>query len=136
MEPDTHATAIAGKGLAGDRYATGAGHWSPMRRSGEGLTLIEGEVMDELRARHGLQTGETRRNLTTRGVRLNDLVGRRFRIGQVECRGTRLCEPCSYLDGMLEMSLLPDLVRRGGIRAEILTDGIIVVGDAVEAVPV
>lgn len=131
MRAVPRARAIAGRGLDGDRYAVGVGHWSPIRRSGDSLTLIEGEVVDQLRAAHGLGPGGTRRNVTTRGIRLGELVGRRFRLGEVECRAVRLCEPCSYLDGLLERSVLLELVHRGGIRVEILTDGTIAVGDAV-----
>lgn len=107
-----------------------------MHRSGDSLTLIEGEVVDQLSAAHGVRPGDTRRNVTTRGIRLEELVGRLFRLGEVECRAVRLCEPCSYLDGLLGSSVLLELVHRGGIRVEILSDGTIAVGDAVEVVAV
>lgn len=128
-----HAEAVAGIGLAGDRYATRAGHWSPMRRSGDVLTIVEGEVVDTLVGRHAIEPGDTRRNIVTRGVRLDELIGREIRVGGVRCRVIRRCEPCSYLDGLLGTSILADLVHRGGVRVEILTSGRIAVGDPVGA---
>jgi MOSC domain-containing protein YiiM len=127
------ATAIAGIGLDGDRYAIGAGHWSSIRRAGDQLTLIEDEEVERVAAQHGLDLprGATRRNLTTRGIRLDELIGRRFRIGAVACIGVRRCEPCTYLDGLLGQEALEALVHRAGIRAEIVTGGSISVGDPV-----
>ena len=125
--------AVAGVGLAGDRYATGAGHWSPIRRSGDVLTIVEGEVVDAVVARHGIGRGDTRRNIVTRGVRLDELIGREIRVGEVRCRVIRRCEPCSYLDGLLGTSVLVDLVHRGGVRVDLLTGGRIAAGDMVEA---
>jgi MOSC domain-containing protein YiiM len=124
--------AVAGNGLAGDRYATGAGHWSAMRRAGDGLTLIEGEVVDRVVASHGIEPGGTRRNIVTRGLKLDELIGRDIRIGAARCHVVRRCEPCSYLDGLLGTSVLADLVHRGGVRVEILRGGRIAVGDRVE----
>ncbi len=126
------ARALPGVGLEGDRYARGLGRYSHDRRVSRDLTLIEAEVVDEL-ARNGLPltAGETRRNVMTRGVRLNDLVGRRFRVGDVECRGTRLCEPCAYLVGLVGLPVLEPLVHRGGLRADILSAGEIRPGDPV-----
>jgi MOSC domain-containing protein YiiM len=125
------ARALSGVGLEGDRYATRTGHWSPMRRSGDGLTLIEAEVVDTLAAR-GIPRDGTRRNVVTRGIDLDALLGRTFRIGEVTFRTMRRCEPCSYLDGLLGTSVLDDLVHRGGIRVEVLSDGWIGVGDRIE----
>lgn len=129
------ARAIASVGLEGDRYAAGTGYWSPDPRSTRDLTLIEAEVVEEAARLHGLtlSDGETRRNLTTRGVRLNDLVGKRFRIGEVLCEGNGLCEPCRYLESITGKSLVRTLLHRGGLRARLLSDGIIRVGDAIEA---
>lgn len=125
------ARAVAGSGLEGDRYATGTGHWSPMRRSGDALTLVDAAAVDGLAAR-GLGRNATRRNVITRGIDLGGLLGRTFRIGEVTCRGIRRCEPCSYLDGLLGTSVLHELVHRGGIRVAVLSDGWIGVGDRVE----
>jgi len=128
------ATAVAGVGLEGDRYARGVGHWSSIRRAGDQLTLIEDEEVERVAAQHGLDLprGATRRNLTTRGVRLDELIGQRFRIGAVTCIGVRRCEPCTYLDGLLGQEALEALVHRAGIRAEIITGGSISIGDVVE----
>jgi MOSC domain-containing protein YiiM len=115
--------AVAGKGLVGDRkfFADGA-------EPGRALTLVEAEVVEDV----GLPPGGTRRQVTVRGVRLNDLVGRHFRVGEVECYGVELCEPCLHLESMTRPGIIKELVHRAGINADILTDGTIRVGDAVE----
>jgi MOSC domain-containing protein YiiM len=123
--------AIAGVGLEGDRYATRVGHYSD-DSAGRHLTLIESEVLADLAARDlAVPPGGTRRNLTTSGVALNDLVGHRFRVGVVECVGVRLCEPCTYMEGLVGVPVMRPLVHRGGLRADILTGGEIRVGDAI-----
>ncbi len=123
------AEAVAGVGLSGDRYADGAGYWRDDRVSRD-LTLVEGEVVDELEV---VAPGELRRNVTTRGMRLNDLVGGTFWVGEALCRGTELCEPCRHLEELTGKPLLRPLVHRGGLRARILSGGIVRVGDPVEA---
>jgi MOSC domain-containing protein YiiM len=122
--------AIPGVGLAGDRYANGRGHYQDDRVSRD-LTLIEAEAIEELGHQHGipLAPGETRRNVTTRGIDLNRLVGRRFWVGAVLCEGTRLCEPCQYLADLTGKPLLRPLVHHGGLRADILVGGVIRAGD-------
>jgi len=132
------ATAVPGRGLAGDRYERAAGTFSTWPKDHE-LTLVEAEVLEDLAKNHGVHfaPGETRRNLTTRNLRLNDLVGHRFRLGpDVECVGTRLCEPCDHLE---RVTRRPDLCRlmagRGGLRARILTAGTLRVGDAIMLSP-
>jgi MOSC domain-containing protein YiiM len=124
--------AVAGVGLEGDRYATGLGHYADDRVSRD-LTLIEAEVIEGLAREAGIElaAGETRRNLTTRGVELNDLVGRRFWVGEVLCEGTRLCEPCQYLTDLTCKPLLRSLVHRGGLRADIVRGGVIARGDRI-----
>jgi len=123
--------AIAGVGLAGDRYAKGEGFW-PDEGESRALTLIEAEAIDDLLADGiALQPGESRRNMTTRGIRLNDLVGKEFTIGDVRARGTELCEPCTHLVALTGKPLLKPLVHRGGLRADLLTSGRISVGDAI-----
>ena len=133
LRPLTAARAIPGIGLEGDRYAAGTGRYSNDPGSGRELTLIEGEVLDLLRAENGIDVapGETRRNVTTRGIRLNPLVGRRFLIGDVLCEGMRLCEPCDYMAGLTGKPLVKPLTHKGGLRANILTAGTIHVGDEV-----
>ena len=115
--------AVAGKGLVGDRkfFADGA-------EPGRALTLVEAEVVEDV----GLPPGGTRRQVTVRGVRLNGLVGKRFKVGEVECYGVELCEPCLHLESMTRPGIIKALVHRAGINADILTDGTIRVGDAVE----
>jgi hypothetical protein len=116
------ARAVAGKGLAGDRHFAPDG-----ARAGGALTLVEAESVEDV----GLPPGGSRRQVTVRGVRLNDLVGKRFRVGDVECVGVELCEPCLHLQSLTRPGIIEDLLHRGGLNADILTDGTISVGDAV-----
>jgi MOSC domain-containing protein YiiM len=127
---------IAGIGIDGDRYATGLGHHSKRPGTGRALTLVEAEVLEALRASLGidLQPGEVRRNVTTRGIALNELVGKRFRIGGVVCEGIRLCEPCKYLEDLVGKPILHPLLHRGGLRADVLEGGEIRIGDEVRPV--
>ena len=118
--------ALPGKGLEGDRYAKGVGTFNAPGH-GYQLTLIEGEVLDEI----GLPWEEARRNIVTTGISLNALVGKRFKVGSVECIGRRLAEPCSHLEKIARPGLLRPLVHRGGLRADILTDGTITTGDTI-----
>jgi ADP-ribose pyrophosphatase YjhB (NUDIX family)/MOSC domain-containing protein YiiM len=136
VRPVEFVRATAGVGLEGDRYALGRGHYSGDLRVSRDLTLIEAEVIEDLARDDGIELapGETRRNLTTRGVRLNDLVGRRFWVGNVLCEGTRLCEPCHYLAELTGKPLLRALVHRGGLRADIIHGGRICRGDQVQLV--
>jgi MOSC domain-containing protein YiiM len=126
--------ARTGGGLEGDRYDSGLGHWSAIRRGGDGLTLIEGEAIEALARDHGitLAPGEARRNLTTRDIDLDALIGHTFRIGAVTARAVRRCEPCSYLDELTGKEVLAPLVHHGGIRVEIVEGGDIAVGDEIE----
>jgi hypothetical protein len=130
------AQAVAGRGLAGDRYAAKAGTFTPAGGNGHGydLTLIQAEVLDELVLPEDRRLGyaEARRNLVTRGIDLNALVGQRFRVGEAECFGQRLCEPCSHLERLTTKGVLRGLIHRGGLRADILTDGRIGIGSAIE----
>jgi MOSC domain-containing protein YiiM len=132
MQELVQTTAIAGEGLAGDRYRDGTGFYSPVPGPRQ-LTLIEVETLAALLAEHDitLNPSETRRNLTTRGLRLNDLVGKRFTIGDVLCQGIRLCPPCIHLEELTGKPVLAPLVDRGGLRADILTDGAIRLGDKI-----
>ncbi len=128
------ATAIAGLGLEGDRYALGTGTFSPKPKPSRQITLIEAEAIEALERELGmaLAPGETRRNLVTRGVALNHLVGRDFSVGGARLRGHELCEPCGDLARMTgKPQILPGLTHRGGLRAEILEGGLIRVGDSV-----
>ena len=122
-----------GRGLVGDRYWSGQGtFWKPL--SDREVTLIEMESLEALAAEASisLQPGEARRNIATRGVRLNDLVNRRFRVGDATLLGIRLCEPCGHLERLTGQTLRPALNGRGGLRAAVLVDGAISVGDGIE----
>jgi MOSC domain-containing protein YiiM len=135
MRPVSRVRAVAGVGLEGDRYATARGTYSPEPRPDRQLTLIEAEEIEGLAEREGirLESGETRRNVSTRGIRLIELVGRRFRIGSLDCEAIRLCEPCQYLNDTIGKPILKPLAHRAGLRAVILTDGEIAVGDEIAA---
>jgi len=114
--------AVPGKGLEGDRHFHEKGA-NPV----QALTLVEAEEVERV----GLHPGGTRRQVTVRGVRLNDLVGKRFKVGDVECYGVELCEPCLHLQSLTRPGIIDDLVHRAGINADILTGGTISVGDRV-----
>ena len=130
------AEAVEGRGLRGDRYERGAGTFSSPGGRGYDLTLVEAEALEELSAKDvELAPAEARRNLVVRGIALDDLIGRRFRVGEVECLGQRRCEPCSHLERLTQPGVLRGLVHRGGLRADVLSDGEIRVGDRVEALP-
>jgi hypothetical protein len=138
MQPLSTATALPGRGLLGDRYAAKAGTFTPRsdRLRGYDLTLIESEVLDRVTFEDGthLTAPEARRNVVTRGIDLNALVGREFTIGSVRALGQRLCEPCVHLQRLSRPGVVAGLVHQGGLRADILTNGEIHVGDTIEAV--
>jgi MOSC domain-containing protein YiiM len=115
-------TVLAGKGVEGDRHYSGEG-----AGPGQALTLIEAEVLSDV----GLTGAQSRRQVVVRGVRLNDLVGKRFRVGDVECLGVEICEPCQHLQELTRPGIIKDLIHRGGLNADILADGRIRVGDPV-----
>ena len=123
--------AVAGRGLEGDRYFNKAGTFSNSPGAGREVTLIESEAIDAVARDCGceLEYKDTRRNIVTRGVALNDLVDKEFRVGDVRMRGIRLCDPCkiSFPDANVKQAL----VSRGGLRAAILNDGEIRIGDSV-----
>jgi MOSC domain-containing protein YiiM len=123
-----------GRGLEGDRYAEHLGTYSDTPGSGREVTLVASEALEAIEREQGihLAPGESRRNITTRGVDLNALVEREFRVGDVVLRGTRLCEPCEYLQGLTgQDGLLKALVHRGGLRCDIVRGGTIRVGDKI-----
>jgi MOSC domain-containing protein YiiM len=118
-------TVLAGKGVVGDRHFHGDG-----AKTGQALTLVEAEEVERV----GLARGESRRQVTVRGVRLNDLVGKRFTVGGIECVGVELCEPCRHLESLTRPGIIKDLAHRAGLNADVLNDGTIAVGDAVQVV--
>lgn len=133
VEPIENIDAVAGRGLEGDRYFVKAGAVSKPEIE---ITLIESEAMEALRRDYEIELapGESRRNITTRDVPLNHLVGRNFKIGEVLCRGIKLCEPCGHLERLTGKDVITSLKHRGGLRAQILTSGEIQVGDSIEEV--
>lgn len=124
---------LAGVGLDGDRYALGKGHFQSEGRWGQALTLIEAEAIESLASEHGVEMPavDARRNIVTRGIDLNALMGQRFRIGGLLCQGSRLAEPCAWLQRTTPPGMLRGLVHRGGLRADILEDGEIRQGDKI-----
>ena len=133
MESTREAKAVVGQGLEGDRYFNGTGHWSKTPGVSREVTLIELETIEALEQEKNIAIapGAARRNIVTRGVPLNHLVGREFQVGAVRLRGTRLCEPCAYLEGLTQKGVLAGLIHRGGLRAEIVTGGTIRVEDII-----
>jgi hypothetical protein len=121
------ASAVAGRGLDGDRYGAGRGTFSGNGRGYE-LTLVDEDAL----ASAGVGWEEARRNVVTRGIDLNALAGRRFRVGEVECVGRRLAEPCAHLERLTRPGIMRPLVHRAGLRADILVGGTIRPGDPVE----
>jgi MOSC domain-containing protein YiiM len=119
---------IAGRGVEGDRKF---GEHEP--GSGHDLTLIPAEALEALAEETGIRLapGESRRQVTTRGVDVNALVGRRFTVGSVEAVGIELCEPCNHLEGLTQPGVMRGLVHRAGINADVVKDGEIAVGDPV-----
>lgn len=134
LAPVESVSAVQDRGLEGDRYFDGAGAFSRFEGSGRALTLIAAEAIEAALAETGLDLsgGRSRRNVVTRGVALEELNGRKFRIGGALLRGVRLCAPCAYLEKVTEPGVFEALKGRGGLRADILESGTIRVGDTVE----
>ena len=130
--PVERVRAYAGRGLEGNRYYWEDGDAPP----GRGVTLIAAEAVEAVvhEGDVSIEPAATRRNVLTRGIDVNELVGKRFRIGDVECQGVELCEPCSHLESMTQPGVIKAFVHRGGLNADILSDGEISVGDPVVAV--
>ena len=134
MQPLSSAKLIAGVGIEGDRYATGQGYYSNTPRADRQVTLIEIEALEALARDHGIELppNETRRNLTTRDVALNHLVGRRFRVGAVLLLGARLNVPCKYLEQVTGKPVYAPLINRSGLNCEIIEGGMVRVGDLLQ----
>jgi MOSC domain-containing protein YiiM len=122
LEPADEVQVKTGAGIEGDRY----GH--------KDITLFEAEAIEGLKADTGidLQPREIRRNVMTRGIPLNDLLGHRIRVGQVEAIVTELCHPCKHLQSLTYPGVLRGLVTRGGLNADVVAGGAIRVGDKLE----
>lgn len=128
MESLASAVVIAGLGIEGDRYASKRGYWSDPKWPDQELTLIEAEVASSL----GVTAEQLRRNLVVSGVRLADLIGVEFRIGEALLKGVRPCDPCLYIEGFTRPGMAKLLADRGGLRAAIVEGGRISVGDRIE----
>mgnify|MGYP003661053894 FL=1 len=121
---------VAGQGIVGDR------NFGKANCPGQNLTLIESEEIENYNQTYqqNLPLAGTRRNMITRDVRLNDLVGKEFQIGEVKLKGIELCEPCATLGGLLENEginktvVIKAFLGKGGLRADVLTSGCIEVG--------
>jgi MOSC domain-containing protein YiiM len=126
--------AEAGRGLVGDRYFDGSGTYSGSKSDGREVTLIAAEALEAMERESGirLEARESRRNILTRGVDLDALIGRRFRIGPVICFGIERCDPCAHLQSLTRPGVLRGLTNRGGLRADIVEGGRIGVGDPIE----
>jgi MOSC domain-containing protein YiiM len=111
-----------GAGIEGDRYGD------------TDITLFEAEAIEDLKTNTGieLKPSEIRRNVMTRGISLNDLLGHRIRVGEVEAVVTELCHPCSHLQKLTQPGVLRGLVNRGGLNADVVSGGAIRVGDQIE----
>lgn len=125
--------AVAGSGLEGDRYFADAGKMSKKNKPEREITLIESEAIEAVSRDYGIEfgLGDSRRNVVTRGVALNHLVGREFNVGEARLRGIKLCDPCGYLESLTAEGVRKALANRGGLNAQILSGGVIRPGDEV-----
>ena len=129
LESRDQVTLVAGKGIEGDRYFA-----RKSRDNRCNVSLIESEAISAIASEYGVELGpgEARRNIMTRGVPLNHLVGKRFRVGRVELQGMELFEPCKYVSKMLGKDLLTALKHRGWLRAAVIVGGQVQTGDTIE----
>jgi MOSC domain-containing protein YiiM len=125
--------AVPGKGIEGDRYFGDLQHQGVLKKNDRELTLIEAEAIEAMIADDGINISfdKCRRNIITRGVKLNNLVEHHFMVGDVKLRGIRLCEPCQYLANRTNPRVLSSMIHRGGLRAQILSEGIIHINDII-----
>lgn len=128
--------AVPGQGLEGDRYFHGRGSFSRWPGSGRAVSLIAHEDLEAVRRAHGIDLGggRSRRNIETEGIVLTELIGRTFRIGSALLRGERACLPCKFLERLTETGVYDALKHRGGLRAEVVAEGVLHVGDTIEVV--
>jgi MOSC domain-containing protein YiiM len=136
MEAVAAVKAVPGAGLEGDRYFLKQGTFFKPEPDFE-LTLIESEALEAMKDEYKIELApsESRRNVVTRGVPLNHLVGKDFQIGGVKIHGIRLCEPCSHLQTLTGRQVIKGLRHRGGLRAQILSEGFLKAGDTVSPAP-
>lgn len=126
---------VAGRGIVGDRNYDAPPPKDRPDEGGRQVTLIEAEAHEYIEREHGIRLphNESRRNIVTTGIALNDLVGREFQVGAVRLRGVRLCHPCGYLERLTQPGVRKALEMRGGLRCDVVEGGTIAPGDAVEA---
>lgn len=141
MESRERVEAVAGRGLRGDRYFERAGSWNgeagrDLPPGDRAITLIEAEALEHVERETGidLAPGAHRRNVVTRGVAVDHLVGERFRVGDAVCEGIDLCEPCGYLERLTEDGIYEALVHRGGLNVRVIETGDVAVGDPVAVI--
>ena len=131
MKETKKAKLVSGKGIINDRY------FNDNNNKDIQITLIESENIDHFNKISGTNIPyiEFRRNIITKGIKLNSLVGKEFFIGNIKIKGHRLCDPCKYLQEILKQkNLVKNLLNRGGLRCEILSDGKISVKDEIKLV--
>ena len=133
MQGLREAKLVAGYGIEGDRYATRTGKYSDKHHIDRQATLLEAEVLEALARDHGIELapGEHRRNLTTRGVPVNHLVGRYFRVGECVLFGGRLNVPCRYLEEVTGKKVFKPLLNRSGLNCRVVVGGTVRPGDAI-----
>ena len=122
---------VAKKGIVGDR------HFHDFNDPYNQLSLIESENIDEYNIRFSLNIPyiDFRRNIVTKGIRLNDLIGKKLKVGNVELEGIELCRPCRHLTEMLDQkNILKEFMRKGGLRCQIISSSKINVGDKIEII--
>src|SRR5262245_58585391 len=129
LQPVESAHILPERGVEGDRYCRKAGSGKPDQE----ITLIEAEAVEALGREQEIKIEpvKARRNLLTRGVPLNHLVGREFSVGDVVLRGIRLCEPCDHLESLTVNGIKDGLHHRGGLRAQVVKGGTIQAGNAI-----
>ncbi|MGH8745046.1 MAG: MOSC domain-containing protein [Burkholderiales bacterium] len=134
MRALAEARLVAGTGIEGDRYATRTGTYSIRHHIDRQITFIEQETLDALARDHGIELAphEHRRNLTSRGVPLNHLVGRYFRVGECVLYGGRLNVPCRYLEDLLGKKVFKPLINRSGLNCRVVRGGVLRPGMAIE----
>ena len=135
LSPVGSATAVAGRGIEGDRYFDSPPPKDRPDEGGRQVTMIESEAFEFAKSAKGisLEHCDGRRNIVTRGIALNDLVGREIRVGAVRLKVVRLCHPCGYLEKLTKPGVRAALEMRGGLRCEVIEGGVIHPGDRVEA---
>jgi len=138
MKKVAQMNALTGRGIEGDRYFLGTGTYSKKPEPGRQVTLIKSEVLESLQDKFAItvKLEESRRNVLTRGIEINDLIGTEFFVGAVRLRAHRITQPCRYLENLLDQpGLYEKLWDDGGISCEILSDGIIKEGDIITTAP-